>query len=64
MVSIMLVRLDLKPTVSLFQHKCEVSETISTTTPAFLVQISSDLFQALFIFSSALRKTQRLNTKS
>ena len=28
----MLVRLDLNLIVSLFQHKCEVSETISTTT--------------------------------
>ena len=28
----MLVRLDLNPIVSLFQHKCEVSETVSTTT--------------------------------
>ena len=29
---IMLVRLDLNLIVSLFQHKCEVSETVSTTT--------------------------------
>ena len=28
----MLVRLDLNLIVSLFQHKCEVSETVSTTT--------------------------------
>ena len=28
----MLVRLDLSLIVSLFQHKCEVSETVSTTT--------------------------------
>ena len=28
----MLVRLDLNLTVSLFQRKCEVSETVSTTT--------------------------------
>ena len=28
----MLVRLELNPIVSLFQHKCEVSETVSTTT--------------------------------
>ena len=28
----MLVRLDLNQIVSLFQHKCEVSETVSTTT--------------------------------
>ena len=27
----MLVRLDLNLIVSLFQHKCEVSETVSTT---------------------------------
>ena len=33
----MLVRLDLNLIVSLFQHKCEVSETVSTTTlvPSF-----------------------------
>ena len=30
----MLVRLDLNLTVSLFHHKCEVSETVSTTTLA------------------------------
>ena len=30
----MLVRLDLNLIVSLFQHKCEVSETVSTTTLA------------------------------
>ena len=30
----MLVRLDLNLVVSLFQHKCEVSETVSTTTLA------------------------------
>ena len=28
----MLVRFDLNLIVSLFQHKCEVSETVSTTT--------------------------------
>ena len=28
----MLVRLDLNLIVSLFQHKCEVSETVATTT--------------------------------
>ena len=28
----MLVRLDLNLIVSIFQHKCEVSETVSTTT--------------------------------
>ena len=28
----MLVRLDLNLIISLFQHKCEVSETVSTTT--------------------------------
>ena len=31
----MLVRLDLNLIVSLFQHKCEVSETVSTTTLTF-----------------------------
>ena len=30
----MLVRLDFNLIVSLFQHKCEVSETVSTTTLA------------------------------
>ena len=29
----MLVRLDLNLIVSLFHHKCEFSETVSTTTP-------------------------------
>ena len=32
----MLVRLDLNPIVSLFQHKCEVSETVSTTSLVLL----------------------------
>ena len=32
MYIMMLVRLDLNLIVSLFQHKCEVSETVSTTT--------------------------------
>ena len=31
----MLLRLDLNLIVSLFQHKCEVSETVSTTTLVF-----------------------------
>ena len=34
----MLVRLDLYLIVSLFQHKCEVSETISTTTLKCIVE--------------------------
>ena len=32
----MLVRLDLNPIVSLFQRKCEVSETVSTTTLTYI----------------------------
>ena len=36
----MLVRLDLNLIVSLFQHKCEVTETVSTTT---LMYSDSDL---------------------
>ena len=35
----MLVRLDLNLIISLFQHKCEVSETVSTTT---LVPLASN----------------------
>ena len=34
---VMLVRLDLNLIVSLFQRKCEVSETVSTTTLAEIV---------------------------
>ena len=33
----MLVRLNLNLIVSLFQHKCEVSETVSTTTLVLMV---------------------------
>ena len=40
----MLVRLNLNLIVSLFQHKCEVSETVSTTTLA-LGQISSSCYK-------------------
>ena len=36
----MLVRLDLNLIVSLFQHKCEVSETVSTTTLRKTIQLN------------------------
>ena len=39
----MLVRLDLNLIVSLFQHKCEVSETVSTTTLVFWIPVISIL---------------------
>ena len=38
----MLVRLDLNLIVSLFQHKCEVSETVSTTTLVYVKQNIDD----------------------
>ena len=37
----MLVRLDLNLIVSLFQHKCEVSETVSTTTLKVILPLLS-----------------------
>ena len=40
----MLVRLDLNLIVSLFHHKCEVSETVSTTTLVTTTLNNSYLF--------------------
>ena len=39
----MLVRLDLNLIVSLFQHKCEVTETVSTTTLILLFVSDAEL---------------------
>ena len=40
----MIVRLDLNLIVSLFQHKCEVSETVSTTTLTIPIHISTNMY--------------------
>ena len=43
----MLVRLDLNLIVSLFHHKCEVSETVSTTTLTFTITCLHDAMQKI-----------------
>ena len=57
----MLVRLDLNLIVSLFHHKCEVSETVSTTT---LVDIShkplSQCSHVIFLFQQVHVTKMRL----
>ena len=51
----MLVRLDLNLIVSLFHHKCEVSETVSTTTLERTQAQSEFIF---VIFMTELKKLQ------
>ena len=47
----MIVRLDLNLIVSLFQHKCEVSETVSTTTLVEMYLYCSYSFQRVIYIS-------------
>ena len=53
----MLVRLDLNLIVSLFQHKCAVSEKVSTTTLVSSICVNPP---AVYISSSSLHKQQHL----
>ena len=56
----MLVRLDLNLIVSLFQHKCEVSEMVSTTTlicPVNLLFIATFMNVSQFLFEHRVDST-------